>query len=638
MPKITFLPAGTQVEVAAGDDILTAAAKADVHVNASCGGEGACGKCKVKVAGARVETGSTARLTEEELAKGYVLACKTPVFRDLTVEIPVESELVAKGRTKIKTLTSSVDSWNEQLAALEFDPPVVKKYFELTEPSLNDSVSDMTRISRLLRRELAVDEVKISLDTVKQVPDIVRGSHWRITVTAIREADHCRVIAIEPGDTTNKYYALAVDIGTTTCAAQIIDLNTRQIVAEASEYNRQVGFGDDVISRMVYAKKARGREVLRSKVAQTIDALVATTTEAAGIAPADITMAVMAGNTIMTHMVLGVGTDEIRDAPYVPVFRFAPTADTDDLGLKTLKGVPVIFYPCVASYLGGDITAGVVAADMVGNDDLTLYIDIGTNGEIVLGNKEWLLGCSCSAGPAFEGAGVKDGVRSIDGAIERVAVEADTLETVFMTIGGHLPIGICGSGLIDLVAELFKAGAVDKRGKFHQDLESDRVRMGEYGWEFVVARAKMTAVGRDIVLTEVDIDNLMRAKAAVYAGFTTLAASVGVDLADLKEIMIAGSFGNYIKVEEAVTIGLLPDLPVDKFTFVGNGSLLGSAKGAVSRRVLAKAAEITRSMSYLELSADNTFMDKYVSALFLPHTNEKLFPSVHIGKALKKVV
>jgi len=638
MPKVTFFPANKVAEVDSGEDILRAAAKADVHVNASCGGEGTCGKCKVMVSGKRVETGSTARLTEEELAKGYVLACKTPVFTDLKIEVPVESELLAKGRSKIKTLTSSIDSWNEQLAALEFDPPVIKKYFELPEPSLSDSVSDMTRISRLLRRELGVDEVKIDLDTVKRVPDIVRASRWRITVTALREADHCRVLKIEPDDTSGKYYALAVDIGTTTCAAQIIDLNARRILAEASEYNRQVGYGDDVISRMVYAKKGRGREVLKAKAAQTIERLVEVVTGAAGIDAGDISVAVMAGNTIMTHLILGVSTDQIREAPYVPVFRFAPTVDLSELGVKNLTGVPVIFYPCVASYLGGDITSGVVAADMISREDLTLYIDIGTNGEIVLGNKEWLLGCSCSAGPAFEGAGVKDGVRSIDGAIERVAIEADTLETVFMTIGGHLPIGICGSGLIDLLAELFKAGAVDKRGKFHQDLESDRVRLGEYGWEFIVARAKMTAVGRDIVLTEVDIDNLMRAKAAVYAGITTLAQSVGVDLADLREIMIAGSFGNYIKVEEAVTIGLLPDLPVDKFTFVGNGSLLGSAKGAVSRRVLAKATEITRSMSYMELSADNSFMDKYMSALFLPHTNAKLFPSVHIGKALKKVV
>ena len=638
MPKVIFFPANKAAEVDSGEDLLRAAAKADVHVNASCGGEGTCGKCKVLVSGKRVETHSTARLTEAEIAKGYVLACKTPVFSDLKVEVPVESELLAKGRSKIKTLTSSIDSWNEQLAVLEFDPPVIKIHFELPEPTLSDSVSDLTRISRLLRRELGVDEVKIDLATVKSVPDIVRQSRWRITVTALREGDHCRVLKIEPGDTTGKYYALAVDIGTTTCAAQIVDLNQRRILAEASDYNRQVNFGEDVISRMVYAKKGRGLEVLQGKVAQTIDRLVAELINKTGIAAGDISVAVMAGNTIMTHLILGVRTDEIRESPYTPVFRFAPVVDIGDLGLKTLSDLPVIFYPCVASYLGGDITSGVVAADMISHEDLTLYIDIGTNGEIVLGNKEWLLGCSCSAGPAFEGAGVKDGVRSVDGAIERVAIESGTYETVFMTIGGHLPIGICGSGLIDLLAELFKAGVVDKRGKFHQDLGTNRVRRGEYGWEFVVAWAKTTAVGRDIVLTEVDIDNLMRAKAAVYAGITTLAHSVGVDLADLKEIMIAGSFGNYIKVEEAVTIGLLPDLPVDKFKFVGNGSLLGAAKGAVSRRILGAAAEITRSMSYMELSADNSFMDKYVSALFLPHTNAKLFPSVHGGKALKKVV
>ena len=640
MPKVTFLPANKEVLVDSGEDLLQAAAKADVHVNASCGGEGTCGKCKVLVGGKRIETHSTARLSESEIAKGYVLACKTPVFADLEIEVPVESELTAKGESQIKTLTSSIEKWNEQLRALPFDPPVVKRCFELSQPSLSDSVADLTRVTRLLRRELGVDEVKVDLDIVKGLSRILRDGGWRITVTALREADHCRVLKIEEGQTTERYYALAVDIGTTTCSAQIIDLNKREILAETSEYNRQVNFGEDVISRMVYAKKGRGLQVLQTKVAQTVDRLVSSAVHEAGIESADICLAVMAGNTIMTHLALGVGTEQIREAPYTPVFRFAPIVDAAEVGLKTLKDVPVIFYPCVASYLGGDITAGVVAADLVGRDELTLYIDIGTNGEIVLGNKEWLLGCSCSAGPAFEGAGVKDGVRSINGAIERVVIEPGTLETVFMTIGGHLPLGICGSGLIDLLAELFKAGAVDKRGKFHRDLPTNRVREGDYGWEFVVARAKMTAVGRDIVLTEVDIDNLMRAKAAVYAGITTLAHSVGVDLTKVSEIMIAGSFGNYIKVEEAVTIGLLPDLPIDRFTFVGNGSLLGAAKAAVSRGVLAKAADVTRSMSYMELSADNTFMDKYISALFLPHTDEKLFPSVHGhgGEGLKKVV
>ncbi len=351
----------------------------------------------------------------------------------------------------------------------------------------------------------------------------------------------------------------------------------------------------------------------------------------------DICVAVMAGNTIMTHLALGVSPEQIREAPYAPAFRFAPLVVSSEIGLKTLDNVPVLFFPSVASYLGGDITSGIVAADLPGRQNLTLYIDIGTNGEIVLGNNEWLIGCSCSAGPAFEGAGVKDGTRSIDGAIERVEIEPETFETVFTTIGGHLPIGICGSGLIDLLAELFKVGAIDKRGKFHQDLNIDRIRKGEYGWEFIVAHSKMAGVDRDLVITEVDIDNLMRAKAAVYAGITTLIESVGVELDDINEILIAGSFGNYIKIAEAVTIGLLPDLPIERYKFVGNGSLLGTAKAALCRQVLTKAADVTRSMNYLELSADNSFMDKYISALFLPHTDERLFPSVRGGDSLKKV-
>lgn len=632
MPKILFHPADKHVEVSAGDDILLAAAKADVHINASCGGDGTCGKCKVVVEGRRVDTKSTTRLTEEEIAKGYVLACQTPVFDDLEVRVPPESELLSKERSRIKTLTSSVDSWNRQLSELEFDPPVIKHYLELPEPTLADSVSDLSRIRRFLRRDLGIADIRFSLDLLKEAPAVLRSSGWRVTVTLLKELDHYRLLKLEAGDTSARHYGLVVDVGTTTCAAQIIDIKARRIVAEASEYNRQVSYGEDVISRMVYAKKARGLEVLQKKAIQTIDKLVATLVHETKIDPADISMVVMAGNTIMTHLLLGITTDHIREAPYTPVFRFAPIVESGALGFKLLGNIPIILYPCVASYLGGDITAGVVAVDLVDRPGPTLYIDIGTNGEIVLGNQEWLLGCSCSAGPAFEGAGVKDGVRSIEGAIERVDVEPGTFETVFITIGGKLPIGVCGSGLIDLLAELFKAGVLDKRGKFHQDLGTDRVRLGERGWEFVVAWAKMTAVGRDIVFTEVDIDNLMRAKAAVYAGITTLAASVGVELADLEEIMIAGSFGNYIKVEEAVAIGLLPDLPIEKFKFVGNGSLLGAAKAAVSSPILKKATDITRSMSYLELSADTGFMDKYVSALFLPHTNEKLFPSV-AGKA-----
>ncbi len=393
MPKVTFLPSQREVEVVAGEDILTAAAAGDIHINASCGGDGTCGKCKVHVKGVKLQTKSTARLTEEELAKGYVLACQTPVYDDLTVEIPLESELLSKGRSRIKTLTAGVDEWNRQLAELSADPPVVKVYMELPEPSLNDSVSDLTRVTREARRRLEVDDVLVDLKIVKMLPDVLRDGAWRVTATLYKEAGHARLTKIEAGDTTTTHYAIAVDIGTTTCSAQLVDLNERKILAEASAYNAQISYGEDVISRMVYAKKESGRKLLQRKVVGTIDGLVAELIDQVGIEASDIDVAVLAGNTVMTHLILGIGTDQIREAPYTPVFRFGPSVTASEIGFDKLPDVPLIFHPCVASYLGGDITSGVVAADVAKHEGLVLYIDIGTNGEIVLGNNEWLMGC-----------------------------------------------------------------------------------------------------------------------------------------------------------------------------------------------------------------------------------------------------
>lgn len=638
MPEVTFLPAKKKVTIKAGDNLLTAAAQADVLINASCGGDGTCGKCKVKVVNERIKSEPRSRLTEEDIAKGYVLACQTPVWTDLTVEIPPEAELLAKGRTKIKTLSSGLAAWNEQLALLDYSPPVFKVYLELKPPSLTDSVSDLTRITRILRKQFEIHDIRATLKVLKELPQVLRAANWRVTVSLIKAESHLELITVEPGDTSKKHYALAVDVGTTTCVGQIIDLPKKQILAEASSYNEQASYGEDVISRMVYAKKDNGLIVLQKKAVQTVNKLAVSLAEQAGIDIKDISFVYIAGNTVMTHLFFGLTTNHIREAPYTPVFRFAPSTTTAELGFKNLPDIPVFAYPCVASYLGGDIVAGIVASNFQQSNQLTLYIDIGTNGELALGNSEWLVGCSCSAGPAFEGAGVKDGVRSIPGAIEKVSIEPENFEVVLSTIGDHLPVGICGSGLIDLLAELFLAGVINNRGKFQRSLPTNRLREGKYGWEFVVAWEKMTGVGRDLVITEVDIDNLMRAKAAIYAGITTLVQSVGLKLTDVEQVLIAGSFGNFIKIQEAVTIGLLPDLPVERFKFVGNGSLLGAAKAAISSKAREAAAQVTRSLSYLELSADSGFMDKYISALFLPHTDIKQFPSVEARMSLKKVV
>ena len=634
MVKILFKPTNRSVDVDKGENLLQAAAMADVHINASCGGAGTCGKCKVVVSGDGYSSDNRSRLTSQEIEEGYVLACQTTVTGDLTVVVPLESELLGKSHGKIKTLTSSLESWNDQLKSLPLDPKVFKKYLELKPPSLEDSVSDGSRILRALQKDLGTMDVVIELAVLKDLESLIRDADWKVTATLVKESSHYRLARVESGDTACRQFAIAVDIGTTTCAGALIDISKKEILQETYEYNGQISLGDDVISRMVFAKKDDGLKLLQKRVAETIDKLIKTLLKKTGVNNSDVDLIVVAGNTIMSHFFYGVTTDRIREAPYVPVFSFGPLVSGADLNIKTLPDAKIASFPCVASYLGGDITAGVMATGFVDSDKLTLYIDIGTNGEIVLGSgSDWLVGCSCSAGPAFEGGGVKNGIRSIDGAIERILIERDTFETVFTTIGDKQAIGICGSGLIDLLAELFRAGVIDKRGKIDHDLDTDRVRKNpDGGWEYVVAWGKVTGIENDIVINEVDIDNLMRAKAAVYAGITTLVEGVGVAMNEIEQVLIAGSFGNYIRIREAITIGLLPDIPDELYKFVGNGSLFGCVKAVIDQGFLLRAGKITANMSYQELSADNTFMDKYMSALFLPHTDEKLFPSVKSEK------
>jgi len=634
MPKILFKPTNRSVDIEKGENLLQAAAKADVHINASCGGEGTCGKCKVVVTGDGYSSDNRSKLTAEEIDEGYVLACQTTVLGDLTVLVPLESELLGKSRGKIKTLTSTLESWNEQLENLPLDPKVFKKYLELAAPSLEDSVSDSSRILRRLQKDLSATDIVVELAVLKDLETLIRDADWKVTATLVKESSHYRLVRVENGNTASRQFAIAVDIGTTTCSGALVDLNNKEILFESSEYNGQISLGDDVISRMVFAKKGDGLQLLQKRAAETIDKLINDLLKKNGVEKNDVDLIIVAGNTIMTHLFYGVTTDRIREAPYVPVFSFGPLVSGDDLNITVLPDAKVASFPCVASYLGGDITSGVVASGLIESDKLTLYIDIGTNGEIVLGSgSDWLVGCSCSAGPAFEGGGVKNGIRSIDGAIERVLIERDTYETVFTTIGDKQAIGICGSGLIDLLAELFLSGAIDKRGKINQDLSTDRVRKTpEGGWEYVVAWSQVTGIDKDIVISEVDIDNLMRAKAAVYAGITTLVEGVGVEIGEIDQVLIAGSFGNYIRIKEAITIGLLPDIPNELYKFVGNGSLFGCAKAVIDQGVLLEAGKITANMSYQELSADNKFMEKYMSALFLPHTDEGLFPSVKFEK------
>jgi uncharacterized 2Fe-2S/4Fe-4S cluster protein (DUF4445 family) len=408
----------------------------------------------------------------------------------------------------------------------------------------------------------------------------------------------------------------------------VVDLVDGKVKAQAAEYNGQIARGEDVISRIIYASKNGGSEEMQRRVVETINHLCETACKRVRASPSDVVKASVAGNSTMIHLLLGIPATSIRLSPFITVVNHPPVATAHELGLNFAHEATIDCLPGVASYVGADITAGVLASGMDNTDRITLFIDVGTNGEIVLGNRDWLVTCACSAGPAFEGAGVVDGMRATTGAIEEAWINSKTYEPNLRVIGGGKPRGICGSGLISLIAELFLTGVLDKAGNVNLSLPTPRVRQGEHGGEYVVAWAGDTAHGRDIVLTRVDVDNLLRAKAAIYAGFTVLAEQVGMTLEAVEQMLIGGSFGKYINVEKAIQIGLLPDMPWDKFQFLGNTSIKGAYLALLDTHQRERIKEIANRMTYIELSADNSFYEAFTSALFLPHTDLARFPSV----------
>jgi uncharacterized 2Fe-2S/4Fe-4S cluster protein (DUF4445 family) len=523
------------------------------------------------------------------------------------------------------------------------DPSVFKKYVELPPPSPEDNINDLARLTRELRKTHLMNDVSVDFRMLKKLAATLRKADWRVTVTIVLTRKGYTLINVEPGNTEEQNYSIVIDIGTTTVCGQLLDLARCQVyrrtegadngtqactLAETADYNAQISYGEDVISRIVFAQKAGGLKRLQEVIVSTINGVIRELLAMSGIEVELISHLVFAGNTTMTHLVLGLDPKYIMMSPYTPTSNFIPPVRAINIGLNVKDHVFTYIFPGVASYVGGDIVAGVLGSGIFQRDEITLFIDVGTNGEIVIGNKDWLTCTSCSAGPAFEGGGIKFGMRAGNGAIEQVKINPSTYEPMILTIARAKPAGICGSGLIDLVAELFEAGAIDQNGKFNRELPTARVREGESGWEYVLSFAAESRIGRDIVLTEVDLDNLIRAKAAIYAGCKTLLDSVGLRFEDLERVIIAGGFGHSIDLEKAQMIGLLPDVPVEKFIFVGNGSLLGARLLSFSRELLKQTERIAKTMTNIELANNPAFMDEFIAALFIPHTNESDFPRV----------
>ncbi len=625
MPEITFFPVDTRIEVEQGENLLRAAMLAGVEFSASCGGSGACGKCKLWVEEGNYHSESSVSLSPQEEEQGYALACSTYVLSDLKVHLPQDAR--AADREAIERATLASVDLQDLIGEIEIDPASRRIYLELPQPSLEDNISDVDRLIRSLNKYLSTDRISLSLPLLKEVSSLLRQSQWKVTVTLLESDSGYEITRIVPGDKSDCQYGLAVDLGTTTICSELINLQTGKVEARRSDYNRQYSCGEDVISRIVYGSRRRENlDHLQTLVLNTINELVREMLDETGISSQDVTDIVMAGNTTMTHLFLGIHPG-IREEPYVPVSSAPPAFEAREIGLDWAENTRVYLAPCRASYMGGDITAGILGSNVFRSQKLTLYIDVGTNGEMVLGGADWLLGCSCSAGPAFEGGAIKHGMRAATGAIEQVRINAQTLEPMILTVGQAQPRGICGSGLIDAMAEFFRTGIITSKGRFNTELDTPRLR-GQDSKEYVLVWAGDAGTDQDLVITEEDLDNLLRAKAAVFAGITTLINAVGLSISDIQEMLIAGGFGRYLELDKAIVLGLLPEIAPDKAKYIGNGSLLGCRLMLLSRDMRDNAHQISKKMTYLELSRDASFMDHYVSALFIPHTDLDLFPTV----------
>ena len=628
---VTFDTADEPITVPTGTLILDAAQQAGIEINQPCGGQGRCGRCAVIVTEGNVRRRSTLRLSEEDVAAGYALACQTVIQGDVSITVPPQ-EKIKRRLTTDRTVSAVTVPEGYQPEA---EQTIRRVHLALSQPNMDDQTDDWSRLQTAARQQARVAHLDISLGLLQKIGPILREGDWQ--VTAVMRADDWN--APEPGadlldllpghvPEDEPLWGAAVDIGTTTVTVWLVDLLTGKVRAQAAEYNQQISRGEDVISRIIFASKNDGDKKMRALVESTINDLLKRACKRANASPKEVIKVTVAGNSTMMHLFLGIPASSIRLTPFITAVNHIPLLAASDVGLKIHPGAVVDCLPGVASYVGADISAGVLSSGMADSEETVLFLDVGTNGETVLGSKDWLVTCACSAGPAFEGGGVLHGMRATEGAIEEIWIDDETYEPSFRVIGDVKPSGICGSGLIALLAEMFITGVIDKGGGVNQQLDTPRTRKGDHGGEYVIAWGDETSHGEDIVITNVDIDNLLRAKAAIYAGFTVLAESVGVPLEMAERVLVGGSFGKYINVEKAIQIGLLPDMDWDRFHFLGNTSVKGSYLALISRQARNRIADIAASMTYIELSADNRFYDAFTSALFLPHTDMSLFPSV----------
>lgn len=629
--SVTFLPEEKTVQAAKGKTLLEAAAAAGMAINTICGGDGVCGKCRVVVKSGKVAAKPTMFLSRRDIQRGVALACQTYIDGDVVVEVPLESriggipQLVSEDAVRF----GKVVPRDGQGMRFAHKPHARKIYLDVPKPTITDNICDQERLFREIRRFGDIPIMQIGLNVLRKLPALLRANNWKVTVLLGRRGGTMEVMDIEPGDTAQAHYGVAIDVGTTTVVAHLVDLVSPKTLATKAKYNSQIAFGDDVIARIMSANTEAGLKKLHETLIGDINDLIAALVVEAQAKLNEVTYIVCAGNTSMMHFLFRLDPSNIRREPYIPCASLPPVIRAAEVGVNINPRGLLAVVPAVACYVGGDVVADVMVSGMAESAELSMLIDMGTNGELVLGNSEWMLCCSASAGPAFEGAGITCGMRAMNGAIEKLDLTKGGEVAACGVVGGGKPLGLCGSGLIDAVAELLRVGCIDRSGRFVAAVCGSKLRESSAGgWEFELFRGQDTELGREIVLTENDIRNLVHTKGSIYMAAECLLDHVGKRMDEIKHVYIAGGFGNYLAIEKAILIGLLPDLDHDCFQFIGNGSVQGAKMALLSEDAMNHMCHrIAVPMTYVDLSSNHKYMNEYSSCLFLPHTDLERFPS-----------
>ena len=637
--KVTFQIEGATpviMECNAGDNLLELARRGNVAIDAPCSGNGSCGKCRVKLIEGELHTIPSRHITDEEYEAGWRLSCNSKIASDCTVFVP---DIASAYQSRMKTADLSsheelaiCENAQENISAsgLSMSTDCLAVQLEMDAPSEDDTMPDNERLTWALQAALPWDDAAVSIpySVMVRLAAVLRENNFRVTVKGRQEGDKFICMDICPFEDT-QLVGCAIDIGTTTVSMVLTDLETGKLLAKGSSGNGQIRYGADVINRIIEATRPGGKKKLQDAIIkETLNPIIANLCKTSGINARSILRLTIGANTTMNHLLVGVDPDPIRMDPDIPSFFGWDGLTAGDLRLPANPLAPIVIAPNIGSYVGGDITAGTLATMMWDRDEMTLFIDLGTNGEIVFGNRDFLMSCACSAGPAFEGGDISCGMRATDGAIEAVTIDKDTMEPTLTIVGeaGQKPVGICGSGIIDIISELFRCGIISPKGLFQR--EGSRVRRDEHGMgRFVLADAADSETGREIAINEVDIDNFIRAKGAIYSGIDTLLQSVDMTPDCIETVYVAGGIGSGINMKNAVNIGMLPDVELEKYKYIGNSSLTGAYAMTVSTAAAEKCHEIAANMTYLELSTYPGYMDSFVAACFLPHTNASLFPN-----------